>query len=114
MALGKASIRSGSAPASQKIAARNGREADRAPAQCPRTQCPRGAPFAPTNRPPMPINPPTEIAPSDLKAARLFLTSFREEERAARAPRVAGKKATTTLRAGIARARDRAATIKGD
>lgn len=60
----------------------------------------------------MSIHPPTEIDDSELKAVRQFLTSFREEERSARAPRVVGKKAATALRQGIARARTRAAEPK--
>jgi len=57
----------------------------------------------------MPISPPPEIDPSELKAVRLFLTSLREEERAGRAPHAVDKKAATSLRHGIARARTRPA-----
>lgn len=52
-----------------------------------------------------------EIAASDLKAVREFLTSVRDEERAARAPRSplgpANNRGAVPVRHGIARARSR-------
>ena len=60
---------------------------------------------------PMHTNPQQpDIDESELKAARRFLTSVRDEERQARAPRVPlDPKGTVTLRNGIARARMRSA-----
>jgi hypothetical protein len=52
-----------------------------------------------------------EIDESDLKAARRFLTSFRDEERRARMPHNLGAAPHgPTVRNGIARARVRAAS----
>jgi hypothetical protein len=49
-----------------------------------------------------------EIDESDLKAVREFLTSFRDEERAARTPRAMhGPQGAIPVRNGIARARTR-------
>jgi hypothetical protein len=49
-----------------------------------------------------------EIDDSDLKAVREFLTSLRDEERAARSPRAPlGPQAAIPVRNGIARARMR-------
>jgi hypothetical protein len=54
----------------------------------------------------MQTHPQPEIDASDLKAVRQFLTSLRDEEREARAPRIPpDPKGTVTLRNGIARAR---------
>jgi len=50
-----------------------------------------------------------EIDPSELKAARMFLTSVREEERRARMPHARFERQGPVVRNGIARARMRSA-----
>jgi hypothetical protein len=57
----------------------------------------------------MQTTPVPEIDPSDLKAVRQFLTSVRDEERAARSPRGPLAPRDVPLRNGIARARSRTA-----
>jgi hypothetical protein len=56
----------------------------------------------------MHTTPVPEIDESELKAVREFLTSFRDEERAARMPRAPlGLQGTVPVRNGITRARAR-------
>jgi len=57
----------------------------------------------------MHTKPLPEIANSDLKAVREFLTSLRDEERQARTPRLNPTTRTVPLHNGIARARTRSA-----
>jgi hypothetical protein len=60
---------------------------------------------------PMQNKPIPEIDETDLKAARDFLTSLRDEERGARAARIPlDARGAVTLRNGIARARMRSAS----
>jgi hypothetical protein len=54
-----------------------------------------------------------EIDPSELKAARMFLTSVREEERRARMPHARFERQGPVVRNGIARARMRSANKPG-
>jgi hypothetical protein len=62
----------------------------------------------------MQTTPLPEIEESDLKAARDFLTSFRDEQRRERAPHVPLElKGAVALRNGIARARMRSAKSQG-
>lgn len=59
----------------------------------------------------MQTNPMPEIDPSDLKAARDFLTSVREEQRKEQTARIPLEAVgAVTLRNGIARARHRSTT----
>lgn len=58
----------------------------------------------------MHTKPASEIASSELKAVREFLTSLRTEERQTRAPHLTSERGTVPLRNGIARARMRSAT----
>jgi hypothetical protein len=59
----------------------------------------------------MQTKPLPEIEPSDLKAVREFLTSFREEERKERTARVPqSNNGAVALRNGISRARNRSVT----
>lgn len=60
------------------------------------------------------MNAPPDIDPSDLKAVRRFLTSFRDEERRARQPHSPLARASLPLRSGIARARSRTVTTPSD
>ena len=58
---------------------------------------------------PMQTKPLPEIASSDLKVVRQFLTSLRDEERGPRAPHASETRGAVPLRNGIARARTRSA-----
>jgi hypothetical protein len=56
------------------------------------------------------VVPAFEIEPSELRAVRNFLTSYRDEERLARRPSVSAGVTRPALRNGIARARLRSAS----
>lgn len=58
----------------------------------------------------MHTKPLPEIANSDLRAVREFLTSLRDEQRSSRLPRVEPARGIVPLRHGIARARTRSTT----
>ena len=60
----------------------------------------------------MQTKPVPEIAVSDLKAVRDFLTSFRDEERASKSPRNLASPGGAPVKNGIARARLRSSAAK--
>jgi hypothetical protein len=66
-------------------------------------------PMSTTTTPAAPAPALPEIDATDLKAARRFLTSFRDEERRARMPHAAETPHGPVLRNGITRARTRSA-----
>jgi hypothetical protein len=61
-----------------------------------------------SHRSPSPANP--EIEPSELKAVREFLTSYRDEERRGRSLALPGGPSGPVVRNGITRARQRTTT----